>query len=265
MTARPAPGHGSRRDLHETNGAVETAGRRAARYLKAGILSGAFPPGSRIQQESVARELGMSRIPVREAMRELEAEGLLVLVAHGTARVSKLDMAESAEIYLMRESLEPLAAREAVARVTDEEVDQLRAIVQAMENLDFREGAWLELDRRFHLATYHPAGLPRLMRTVESFWNTTQPYRRAFNTTLTIAEVTMQKATHLLLVDAFERRDSEAAEQLVRVHIHGTRLRLAQRPELFAPPGAPLVFGPTDLKRPVDGRPGGSDDADGGS
>ena len=218
---------------HEHGASEATASRRAARYLRDQILGGAFPPGSRIQQEAVAKQLAMSRIPVREALRQLETEGLVVLVAHGSARVPKLNFEEYTEIYRIREYLEPLAAAEGALRISAAELEHLRLLVREMDDADQDSGAWLDLDRRFHLASYAPARMPRLQRTVESFWNTTQPYRRAFVSTLTPQEAAVTRAEHALLLDAFARHDSTDAEQLVRSHIRRTRLRLASHRELF--------------------------------
>lgn len=212
---------------------ARTAGARAARYLREEILTGRLAPGSPIRQEAVAQQLAMSRIPVREALKQLEAEGLVILVAHGTARVPKLDYDEYAELYKIREYLEPLAAAEAAARITDAEAESLRSMVRAMDEVPSGAGAWLDLDRRFHLASYAPARMPRLERTVEGFWNSTQPYRRAFMSTLSPEETAITRAEHLLLADAFARRDAAEVEQLVRSHIRRTRLRLAHHRELF--------------------------------
>lgn len=228
-----------------------TAGRRAARHLRELILGGDLPPGAQIRQEAVAHELGMSRIPVREALRELEVEGLIGLVAHGTARVLRLDRDEYQEIYKIREYLEPLAAGESARRITGEEVADLRALALAMNRAGDKPSAWLDLDRRFHLASYAAARMPRLLRTVESFWNSTQHYRRAFYATLTPEDWARNRATHDLIVDALERHDSLDAEELVRIHIRHTRVRLEQHPELFwEPPSAESHRRRTDAQAP---------------
>lgn len=218
-------------------GEVEVASRRAVRHLRDRILAGAVPPGSVIRQEAVAGELGMSRIPIREALRQLETEGLVVLVPHGSARVPVLKLAEFSEIYKIRECIEPLAGSESASRISDAGVHDLRTLLAAIEGAQDDPGAYVDADRRFHLASYAAAGMPRLLRMVESFWNLTQPYRRALILTLTTNEnsddVSLVQAEHRLIVDAFSRRDSFEVERLVRSHIRRTRLRLDEHKELF--------------------------------
>jgi DNA-binding GntR family transcriptional regulator len=216
-------------------GGAEVASRRAVRHLRDRILTGAVPPGSVIRQEAVARELDMSRIPIREALRQLEAEGLVILVPHGSARVPLLKLAEFSEIYKIREFLEPLAGSESASRISDAGIYDLRTLLAAIESA--HPGAYLDADRRFHLASYAAAGMPRLLRMVENFWNLTQPYRRALLLTLITNEdsdgVSLVQAEHRLIVDAFSRRDSFEVERLVRSHIRRTRLRLDEHKELF--------------------------------
>lgn len=221
------------RHSHLPGASDGTASRRAARFLRDELLSGAIPPGARIPQEAIARRLGMSRIPVREALRQLETEGLVVLTTHASARVPKLDADDFAEIYRIRESIEPLAAGEAASRISEDDVHHLADLLRVMDEAALEPGSWLDLDRRFHLAAYAPAPMPRLQRTIEAFWNTTQPYRRAFMTTLTREEREITRAEHLLLLDAFRRGDPVDAEAMTRTHIRRTRMRLAARPEVF--------------------------------
>ncbi len=85
------------------------ASGRVIDTLREAILAGRLSPGSRVRQEELAEEFGISRIPVREALRRLEAEGLVVLVPNSGAWVAKLDRAECVEIYRIREQIEPLA------------------------------------------------------------------------------------------------------------------------------------------------------------
>src|SRR5918998_2890875 len=78
-------------------------------WLREAIHDGRLKPGEPVRQEAIAHELGVSRIPVREALRRLESEGLVVARPHASARVARLDFEEYEEIYKMRERLQPLA------------------------------------------------------------------------------------------------------------------------------------------------------------
>jgi DNA-binding GntR family transcriptional regulator len=211
----------------------------ATRYLREAILEGRLRAGVRIRQEAVARELGTSRIPVREALRQLENEGLINLVPRSGARVAKLDFEESAELYRIREELEPLAISQSAPLLSDLQIALLRDLRLQIERSD-DPAVWLLLDRRFHLASYAAAPMPRLLKMIETFWNTTQQYRRIYygmiaslRQTSSSNELPMTHVDHRLLFDALERRDPVDAECVLRSHIRRTRVSLANHQELF--------------------------------
>jgi DNA-binding GntR family transcriptional regulator len=181
----------------------------------------------------VAREYGTSRIPVREALRHLASEGLVTLEPNVGARVARLDRAELDEIYLLREHLEPLAITQSAPHLSSKHLAELRRYAEEMEEVADPEDLtrWIELDRRFHLATFAGAPLPRLLRLIESFWNSTQQYRRAY--TLLPRRLEIAHAEHRLLLEALERRDPEDAARLLQTHIRRTRLTLDEHLELF--------------------------------
>jgi len=99
--------------------------QQIANSLKEEILSGKFPPGVRIRQEDIAEQFGASRSPVREALRILEAEGLINLVAHTGAWISHLSLAECEEMYQIRERVDPLLLRLSIPAMTDSLVAEL--------------------------------------------------------------------------------------------------------------------------------------------
>jgi DNA-binding GntR family transcriptional regulator len=213
----------------------------ATRYLREAILEGRLRAGDRIRQEAIARQLGTSRIPVREALRQLENEGLINLVPRSGARVAKLDFEESAEVYRIREELEPLAVAQSAPHLSDSQVDQLRDLMLQIERSD-DPAVWLLLDRRFHLASYAAAAMPRLLKMIENFWNSTQQYRRIYYGMIARArqeqasaarEAPLTHVDHRLLFDALERRDPVDAECILRSHIRRTRIALANHQELF--------------------------------
>lgn len=159
--------------------AYGTTSRRVADALRAEILSGRMVPGARIRQEEIADELGASRVPVREALRILEADGLVTLVANTGAWVAELSDAECREIYHIRERVEPLLLRFAAGGLGEAQIAELEDLARRMEeSLDVEE--FLRLDREFHLLSYRPAETRMLGDLVARLWNTTQHYRRAF-------------------------------------------------------------------------------------
>lgn len=208
------------------------AGARIAERIRIGILSGEFAPGTRIRQEDIADRFGASRVPVREALRILEHEGLVTLVANTGAWVATLTLAECEEIYQMREGLEPLLLRFSTPALSAEDLDRLQALAQAMsEESDLDR--FLELDRQFHLGSYARADTTQLGDLVVKLWNTTQPYRRAYSASLDDDARRIVHDEHHLIVAALRDGDIEDAERVLAGHIRRTRRRLSRHPELF--------------------------------
>lgn len=211
----------------------EPLARGVARYLRTTILEGRLAPGAPIRQETVANELGVSRIPVREALRELEGEGLVTIRPHSGARVAVLDLDECVELYKIRERLEPLAFSESVGNLRDDQLVVVRERCATVEASVGNAGAWIEADRQFHLACYAGARTSRLMELVASFWSTTQQYRRILLRTFTETDFELFQCDHRLMVGALEAGDRRGGESIVRLHIERARVRLETHPELF--------------------------------
>jgi DNA-binding GntR family transcriptional regulator len=197
------------------------------------ILRGDLKPGERIRQEALATEYGVSRIPVREALRQLENEGLVSLVPHSGARVARVDLNECVELYRLREAIEPLVLAASVPNLTQEQITDLRRRMHAIEAAAGDVHLWLAEDRQFHLATYRGADMPRAIKMVETFWNQTQQYRRAYVGNLTPDRLDIVHIEHRLIVDAIERGDAEDAGERQRQHIRRTRVGLLDHAELF--------------------------------
>jgi DNA-binding GntR family transcriptional regulator len=210
------------------------ASERVAEHLRQAILGGSIVPGERVRQEDVAQRFGASRLPVREALRMLEAEGLIEHEANKGARVPRLDRHEVDVIYQMRERLEPLALAESTPRLTEDDLDQLEAIQQQIES-DTDLGRFLELDRAFHLLTYSACRIDPLSSMVVRLWNSTQHYRRAYVSISGPGRRWVINAEHRLLLDAIQRRDVIDAERYLSGHIRRTRIELARHPEIFEP------------------------------
>jgi DNA-binding GntR family transcriptional regulator len=243
MTMRTSPAVPARPSAAHSHAAAaasfEPRGKVVADFLRDAILQGRVKSGDWIRQEAVARELGTSRIPVREALRQLESEGLVSLVPHTGARVATRDFAEYTELYKIRERLEPLAIVESMPHLTSDDLNALRTLMLDIE-ATVDPISWLDLDRRFHLQTYARAPMPRLLKLIEGFWNSTQQYRRVFNVAAAqrvdgslFDRLPMTLIEHRLLLDALERRDAESAAEILAMHIRRTRLTLASYAEAF--------------------------------
>jgi DNA-binding GntR family transcriptional regulator len=208
------------------------AGTRIAAELRQAILDGRYAPGARVRQEDLAGQHGASRLPVREALRMLESEGLVTLVANTGAWVSQLSLAECQEMYQIRERLEPLLLRYSIPNLAPSSVDQLELLADAMERSSDVE-QFLRLDREFHLSSYAAAETSVLGDTVEQLWNRTQHYRRAFTRVFRQEGDRSAHHDHHLMVHAIRRDDLDEAERVLHDHIRRTRLELARHPEVF--------------------------------
>jgi len=207
-------------------------GARVADELREAILRGAHPPGTRLRQEELAAEYGASRVPVREALRILESDGLVTMVANTGAWIARLSLEECVELYQVRERIEPLLLRYSLPNLAPEQVGRLAGLADEMRRTDDVEH-FLALDRQFHLGSYAGAETTFLSPTVERLWNTTQHYRRAFTRLLDGESNRVMHDEHHMLVVAIRDGDSDQAERVLLGHIRRTRLQLARHPEVF--------------------------------
>lgn len=225
--AEGASGSARRNDDYEPLGNVVT------RQVRDAILEGRLKPGIRVRQQELARQFGVSRIPVREALRRLESEGLITLVPHSGARVARVDIGECIELYRLRELIEPMAIAESAPNLSDRQLTALHALLSEIEDSSDDIPRWLELDRRFHLESYAGAPLPRARTIIEQFWNQTQQYRRAYLGTERGSKLEVANTEHHLIFDALEQRDGDDAANRLRSHVRRTRIALSRHPELF--------------------------------
>lgn len=206
------------------------------RELRADILGGKLRPGERIHQHAVAQRFGTSRSPVREALKMLQSEGLVLVLPNAGARVSRLDPGELDDVYWLREHVEPAAIARSAANLTDAQLASLRADLDELDRLaegPLDPGALLTVDRRFHRTALSGADSQRLFQIVEGFWNVAEPYRLAYLQLIGPESLRTSQAEHRLILDALERRSGEDAACLLEVHIRRTRLGLAQNPQIF--------------------------------
>jgi DNA-binding GntR family transcriptional regulator len=159
-----------------------TAQQHAVQSLRQLIVSGALGPGQRVNQEDVARQVGLSVAPVREALRTLEQEGQLKYLPRRGYFVTELRIDDLQEIYELRRILEERAARHALPTLDD---DALQRLGQAARDcLDAAEAgdvaAELAANRRFHFAMLEAPDQPHVMRVIRLLWDSTEAYRAMY-------------------------------------------------------------------------------------
>jgi len=193
-----------------------TRGEIVADALRRAILLGAYRPGQRLDQATIAEQLGVSRSPVREALRTLAAEGLIETVPHKGARIPVRGADEVAELHTIRALLEGLAARRAAEVIDDATCDALGAIIdEALETED--HGRLLELNARFHAAIYAVYEQPHLLAMIQQLRNKVAPYIRGYLEIPGLKEAAW--ADHASILDALRARDADAAQAATKAHI----------------------------------------------
>ena len=148
-----------------------------AESLRQAIIEGELDPGESLRQENLAKHYAVSRIPVREALRQLESEGWIVLQHNRGARVSPLSVEEVREIYEIRASLEATALRLAAPHHTPQSLRRASAVLRISRN-ERDHSLYAQHNREFHLALYAPAGRPRLLAMIDSLHSRGERYLR---------------------------------------------------------------------------------------
>lgn len=195
--------------------------------VREAILRGDFTPGDRILEDEVAQRLNISRTPVREALRRLEDEGLLIHQPHRGMTVAKLDYQMIVELFVVRDVLEGAAARMAARLASDTEIEVLQSIARRESDVvDSAEGMALH-NRRFHDTIYMMAHNRYLLKTLSALSDSLAVLSA---TSFSLPErrlAAMQE--HRAIADAISARDPDRAEALARAHIHSahrTRLQM---------------------------------------
>jgi DNA-binding GntR family transcriptional regulator len=217
--AEPVAASGTRGSATTGGSHGETAYQRLLDAIRRGTLQ----PGTRLIETDLARHLGVSRTPIREAIRQLEADGLVVHLPRLGAAVRSLDYTEVMELYEMRAVLESTAARLAARAASEVEIAELAALNAEMAQAGEDTAIVYGLNRQFHLTLLDAAKnrfLTRAMATLQKTLLILGP------STLTERERAEEAvAEHEALLDALRRRDGASAETIMRAHIEAAHRR----------------------------------------
>lgn len=185
--------------------------------LRNAILSGELEAGSRLVQVDLAEALEVSTTPVREALRELVSEGLVRFDPHRGAVVCETSEDELEEIYMICRVLEPIAVREAVARIDDELLDGLRLLHSRMLD-ESSPVEWMDLNRSFHGLIYEAAAKPRLAAVLMNLRDARAMF---IGPTLTQhPEILVElNRHHTEFIDALAAKDADAAVDAILHHL----------------------------------------------
>jgi DNA-binding GntR family transcriptional regulator len=226
---------------------VARAADKAYSVVRERILRGIYPPAVRITEQEIANSTGVSRTPVREALRRLQAEGLVTVIANQGALVTEWSPHDTDDVFELRALLEPYGAARAAARITGEGIIELRALAVAQyQESERREAGFIErigeLNSRFHRQLQAFSGNTRLTTLLPILIEAPLVFRTF--ATYEPAELLRSAAHHLEIISALEARDPEWAAAVMRSHILAAQhsARRSQRradavPETSAAPG----------------------------
>lgn len=193
--------------------------------LRDAIIQGRLKPGERLMEIQLAEEMGVSRTPVREAMRKLELEGFIVMVPRKGAYVAGISVKDIVDVFEVRAALESLAAGLAAERITEQELEELeRALVQIAEATGGDLDAVVQTDSSFHEIIYRASRNQRLLQIITHLQEQIQRFR-----TTSLAQPGRMKTAieeHRKIVEAISERNVELAQVLAREHIENAEQSL---------------------------------------
>lgn len=179
------------------------------------ILSGDLAPGEVLRQEALAEQLGVSRVPIREAITRLTGEGLLNNVPHKGAYVAELSIDEVKETFDIRLRLEPWVFAEAISLVTESDLNNAESLVESMDRAE--SGVWGQLNWRLHETLYLPARRDITLQMLRVLHDRSDRYFRFQAVQVPILEQSHEE--HMALIDAARKRDARLGARLLKDHV----------------------------------------------
>lgn len=204
-----------------------SASDQIAGSLRDAIVRGHLATGEVLRQDEIAARFHVSKIPVREALKRLEAEGLVRFTKNRGAVVAGLSPAEILEYMDIRAMLEARAAGLAAARISDERLNEARQKL-AEFGASQDPGRWGELNWLFHSTLYADADRPILLAEIRALYDKLERYVRALLAMTAQTEMPKTQSEHSAILDAFARRDPDAAASLTRAHVLDAGASLVQ-------------------------------------
>jgi DNA-binding GntR family transcriptional regulator len=209
-------------------GLVETVSRKDAvlRILRAAITDGRLAPGERLDQNELAARFAVSRMPVREALKQLQTEGLVVVYPYRGVEVARLDPATIVEMFEVRIVLEQLALSRAVPLLKTAALDEMGEILARMDPLLDQPSAddpWMSLNARFHALANGASDWPHLLETIAQYRSNVERYVRSY---FHHGGRAQSQHEHRELFRACRARDVAKAQAVIALHLRNTAMTL---------------------------------------
>jgi len=195
-----------------------TDAEKAYRQIKEQIVTTKLRPGALISEADMMSELALGRTPIREAMKQLEADNLVSITPRRGMFVTDITVTDLTQIFEVRVEIEPLAVRLAVQRISKKELAQLRHLAEEYQNADFKDTEMLlKLDRDFHTLLAEAAHNKFLLKDLMHYYNLSL---RIWYLALNYAQPDdIDMKAHLEILEAIEVMDVETAERRMKKHI----------------------------------------------
>ncbi|EAN8120662.1 GntR family transcriptional regulator [Salmonella enterica] len=185
--------------------------------LRSAIVDGRLPPGTALRQQEIATLFGVSRMPVREALRQLEAQSLLQVVMHKGAVVAPLIGEDAVDTYALRVLLESEALRQSIPLLDVDDIAQARGYIQQLEN-ETRHAEIGRLNRLLHMTLYSKAPNQKLLRMIEIELNEEERFLRFHLSSMGLGKLTQDD--HIALVDAASDKSVDVAIRVLEEHLN---------------------------------------------
>jgi len=201
---------------------------KIASSIRDSIIEGKIKPGERLMEPEVAKTLGVSRTPLREAFLQLESEGFVKVFPRKGALVTETSLKDAEETYLIKGALEGIAAKLSAVNITDPEINILIGLNNHMEKIaqshekDYK--LFLEINARFHQKIYNASGNEKLIKTINLLRNQTLRYNFIFLSLLSHLDESVEE--HYSIIDALKNHNADEAERLIKNHSETARQAL---------------------------------------
>jgi len=203
--------------------------------LRAAIIDGRLIGGQKLDQNEIAAEFKVSRMPVREALKQLENEGLVIVYPYRGVEVAGLDSDEMIQLFAIRGALERLAVGRAATRLSEADFTALREILMEMDKLvgDEETPGWNCLNWAFHERLNAACEWPRLLESISTYRDQLARYVRLY---FSIRGRAQSQKDHWALMYALEARDALRAQEIIEKHSNNTALMLLESIKATADP-----------------------------
>ena len=198
---------------------VSTVNREVYEQLKCQIIVGDIPPGKQITIREIASKYGVSTMPVREAIRRLQAEGFLQF-ENRCVTVRELTLEELQQIFVIRQRLESLAMEWALPNINEVDVRKLRGILKNLDQENISYSEWMQLNRQFHLSIYKLSMSMPLQQLIVNVWDSITPYMYIYTSSVISYEFSQKQ--HYLMLKLIEENNRQELISQLKEHLDDT-------------------------------------------